>query len=298
MFSPSSSLKVKDASEVGQQQQAIPGWKQEYTQVSSGAFAGRTVHAQLEGVEVFEERMNLRVEQEFHAPHDAFVFSFDMSDSTLYLLNGQTRNAWVTPVNYRELSVVFKHGELFQSSMPEDTKDLILVPLRSRYCQLFSNWLSRVLSDAASEPSKGLQPDLRGQLLEDCCFILEQGLERAPKDVMRADHARKVIHRVIERVSDTPQDNVSAPALATAAGVSQRRLQQIFREYSGMSPTQWLRVRRLNAARRDLMSSSAREATVAEIAMRCSFWHLGRFSESYHSLFGEHPSKTLKRQAA
>ncbi|MCI1025923.1 helix-turn-helix domain-containing protein, partial [Pseudomonas putida] len=35
--------------------------------------------------------------------------------------------------------------------------------------------------------------------------------------------------------------------------------------------------------------------TVAEVAMRWSFWHLGRFSESYRQLFKEFPSETLKR---
>ncbi|MDL2425387.1 AraC family transcriptional regulator, partial [Pseudomonas sp. BAgro211] len=61
-------VKVEVASEVDQQKGAIPGWKQEYTQLGGGSFRGRTVHAQLDGVELFEERMNVRVEQAFQAP--------------------------------------------------------------------------------------------------------------------------------------------------------------------------------------------------------------------------------------
>jgi len=38
--------------------------------------------------------------------------------------------------------------------------------------------------------------------------------------------------------------------------------------------------------------------TIAEVAMRWSFWHLGRFSESYRQLFKELPSETLKRGRA
>jgi Helix-turn-helix domain len=35
---------------------------------------------------------------------------------------------------------------------------------------------------------------------------------------------------------------------------------------------------------------------VAQTAMDHGFWELGRFSTQYHSLFGESPSATLRRQ--
>jgi AraC-like DNA-binding protein len=62
-----------------------------------------------------------------------------------------------------------------------------------------------------------------------------------------------------------------------------------------MAPTQWLRLRRLNSAHRELLSRGPDETTVAEVAMRWSFWHLGRFSSSYRALFKELPSETLRR---
>jgi transcriptional regulator GlxA family with amidase domain len=62
-----------------------------------------------------------------------------------------------------------------------------------------------------------------------------------------------------------------------------------------MTPTHWLRLRRLNNARRELLSCTPNETTVAEVAMNGSFWHLGRFSSSYRALFRELPSETLKR---
>lgn len=292
------SFKVENTEEVDRQKLAIPGWAQEYTQISPGAFRGRTVHAQMEGVEVFEEMMNLRIEQEFHAPQNALVFSFDMNENTLYLLDGQTRNAWVTPENYRELSVVIKRSDLArQTSETLGIDDLILTPLRSRYCQLFANWLTKMLSDESCNPSGISHQHLSQQLLEDCSFILEQGLEVAPMG-LKATEARKVIQRVIERVNDCPQDTLSAIELADAAGVNLRQLQQVFKQYSGLSPTQWLRTRRLNSVRRDLMQANAKTTTVAEVAMRWSFWHLGRFSDVYRKMFGEYPSTTLNRSAA
>ncbi|MGX5726131.1 helix-turn-helix domain-containing protein [Metapseudomonas otitidis] len=293
-MSASVSLKIEDNFEIDQQKLAIPGWVQEYTQMSSGAFRGRTVHAQMGGIEVFEEVMNLRVEQEFHTPPDSLVFSFDMNEETLYLLDEHTRNAWVTPENYRELSVVIKQSSVALKGSSFGVGDLILAPLRFAHCKLFTRWLSKQLADAAKDPSPLKLNGLSEQLLEDCCFILEQGLEagtRAP----RTAHAKAVIQLVLQRINDCPHDSPNVLELARCAGITVRQLQQIFKEYAGLPPTLWLRNRRLNSARRDLLRASTHETTVSEIAMRWSFWHLGRFAETYFSMFGEHPSKTLCR---
>ena len=79
------------------------------------------------------------------------------------------------------------------------------------------------------------------------------------------------------------------------AGVSLRQLQHAFKAFTGMTPTHWLRLRRLNSAHRELLARKPNDTTVAEVAMNWSFWHLGRFSSSYRSLFKELPSETLKR---
>jgi transcriptional regulator GlxA family with amidase domain len=77
--------------------------------------------------------------------------------------------------------------------------------------------------------------------------------------------------------------------------VSLRQLQQAFKAFTGMTPTHWLRLRRLNSAHRELLICTPNETTVAQVAMNWSFWHLGRFSSSYRALFKELPSETLKR---
>ena len=47
--------------------------------------------------------------------------------------------------------------------------------------------------------------------------------------------------------------------------------------------------------RRALLAAPA-ESTVTEIAIRFGFWHLGRFSAGYQTIFGELPSATLARR--
>jgi AraC-like DNA-binding protein len=85
--------------------------------------------------------------------------------------------------------------------------------------------------------------------------------------------------------------------LCRLVGVSERTLRTLCHEQLGMSPQQFLALRRLHLARRALLRSDAHSATVTEIAVRCGFWELGRFAAVYKSLFGESPSATLRRRS-
>jgi AraC-like DNA-binding protein len=83
--------------------------------------------------------------------------------------------------------------------------------------------------------------------------------------------------------------------IARAAGVSVRGLQQQFQADLGQTPTNYLRDRRLERARADLADASpASGITVAEIASRWGFTHLGRFAIAYRVRFGESPSQTIR----
>jgi AraC-like DNA-binding protein len=64
-----------------------------------------------------------------------------------------------------------------------------------------------------------------------------------------------------------------------------------------MSPMKYLRLRRMNFARRALRMGDPATTTVTEIATDYGFWELGRFSVSYQALFGETPSASLRRPA-
>ncbi|HXA21557.1 MAG TPA: helix-turn-helix domain-containing protein [Acetobacteraceae bacterium] len=83
--------------------------------------------------------------------------------------------------------------------------------------------------------------------------------------------------------------------LCRIVGVSERTLRNICQEQMGMSPHQFLALRRLHLARRAPLRSDQQTATVTGIAMSHGVWELGRFAVAYKSLFGESPSATLRR---
>ncbi|AZV27273.1 AraC family transcriptional regulator [Pseudomonas syringae] len=289
-----------NTADVTEQIRATPGWVQHYQQMSPGHFAGQIRYLDLQGVEVYEEQMNTRVEQNFSAPEGSLAFCFDRSDNALYLLNEESRNIWITPENYQEIAVVF--GPEFVQRNGLDVarlEGLFMAPLNGAQNGLFSRWLSSTLTKLSQTLDQPSKEALTQQLLEDCLFILDNasvcldggGLQRRAEE-------RITLKRVGEWAADSPEETLNLLELSRVAGVSLRQLQQTFKAYTGMSPSHWLRLRRLNSARRELLRRSPADTTVAEVAMNWSFWHLGRFSSSYRAMFKELPSETLKRSSS
>ncbi|WP_223533664.1 MULTISPECIES: helix-turn-helix domain-containing protein [unclassified Pseudomonas] len=295
----SNSLQVQafNTADVAEQIRATPGWVQQYQQMSPGHFAGLVRYLDLQGVEIYEESMNTRVEQNFSAPQGSLSFCFDRGDNALYVLNGESRNIWITPENYQEIAVVFGPEFVKRHSLDiARLEGLFMAPLNSQQNALFCRWLSGTLTRLSQTFDPPSREALTQQLLEDCLFILDNacvGLDQSA--LQRRAGERAIMKRVGEWAADTPEEHLNLLELSQVAGVSLRQLQHAFKTYTGMSPTQWLRLRRLNSARRELLSRTPTQTTVAEVAMHWSFWHLGRFSSSYRALFNELPSDTLKR---
>ncbi|MHC8299844.1 helix-turn-helix domain-containing protein [Pseudomonas sp. ZS1P83] len=286
-----------NTADVAEQIRATPGWVQHYQQMSPGHFAGRVRYLDLQGVEIYEEHMNTRVEQNFSAPEGSLAFCFDRSDNALYVLNGESRNIWITPENYQEIAVVFGPAFVQRHGLNVTRLEgLFMAPLNSGQNALFSRWLSGTLTRLAQTLDPPSKEALTQQLLEDCLYILDNAcvcLDRG--GLQRRAEERSVMKRIGEWAADAPEETLNLLELSQVAGVSLRQLQHAFKAYTGMTPTHWLRLRRLNSARRELLSRTAKDTTVADVAMRWSFWHLGRFSSSYRALFKELPSETLKR---
>jgi AraC-like DNA-binding protein len=81
--------------------------------------------------------------------------------------------------------------------------------------------------------------------------------------------------------------------LCEVADIDLRGLQKSFLLRRGMTPMQWLRDRRLGAARLRLLRAKP-EDTVTTIALRSGFPQLGRFAIAYRERYGESPRETLK----
>jgi AraC-like DNA-binding protein len=86
---------------------------------------------------------------------------------------------------------------------------------------------------------------------------------------------------------------LTTSTLARHCHVSVRTLQEGFRRHLRMSPMAYVRVVRLRRAHRDLRSADPAHSTVAAIAHRWGFTHLGRFAAAHKTTYGETPLQAL-----
>jgi AraC-like DNA-binding protein len=119
-------------------------------------------------------------------------------------------------------------------------------------------------------------------------------LPTPPFDTLARQHQQTVIsrfHAILEAAEDRP---LYMPEVSRAIGVSGRTLRAACQTQLGVSPTQYLVLRRMRAVRRSLLQADPAIARVTSIATEHGFWELGRFAHKYRQIFGETPSKTLK----
>jgi AraC family ethanolamine operon transcriptional activator len=119
-------------------------------------------------------------------------------------------------------------------------------------------------------------------------------LHSLPSDTARLHMSATALVRSVENYIDTAGTRpVHISEICTEFAVSRRSLHRAFDEVLGMGPVTFLRHKRLCDIHSILRESDPTQTTVAKVAIEHGFIELGRFAYYYHTLFGEHPSKTL-----
>jgi transcriptional regulator GlxA family with amidase domain len=106
--------------------------------------------------------------------------------------------------------------------------------------------------------------------------------------------APRAVRRAAEAMRAQPGRSFTVTDLAEGAGVSRRSLQQGFQRYLGMSPMTYLREVRLGCVHDELRHGDPADLSVATVAHRYGFLHLGRFVAEYRRRYGASPSQTLR----
>jgi len=118
---------------------------------------------------------------------------------------------------------------------------------------------------------------------------------RARTDGYANRHHARIMIRFEEVLAERLSRPLNMPELCELIVVSDRTLRSSCAEFLGMSPTQYVLLRRLKEVRRVLRDADPDMVNVREIAHRFGFAELGRFAGRYRATFGETPSTTLQR---
>lgn len=119
-------------------------------------------------------------------------------------------------------------------------------------------------------------------------------LKDNPNKNRRIDNRRKYVRLAQEYIELHLQDVVSISNAAENLNITTRTLQMAFQEVLGVSPVQYLRSRRLNRIRQQLIDNQRGHKTITELAFENGLYHLGRLARDYKTMFGELPSQTPK----
>jgi AraC-like DNA-binding protein len=102
------------------------------------------------------------------------------------------------------------------------------------------------------------------------------------------------LRRALDFIDEHAGDPITLNEIAIAARLSPRGLQAAFRRHLDTTPLAKLRSVRMERAHRDLQNAIPGDTSVAALAARWGFTHLGRFAVEYRRRYGSSPSQTLR----
>jgi AraC family ethanolamine operon transcriptional activator len=103
-----------------------------------------------------------------------------------------------------------------------------------------------------------------------------------------------LLARLDELVATNPTEHRTVDAVSRSLKVSHRRLYRCCVEQLGMSPSAYLRLRRLHLLHDALQHARPGSLRVSDAARRCGLPWRGSVATTYRRLFGESPSATLR----
>lgn len=287
-------------------------WDVRLNQLSRGKFSGRIEAVATPGMIIYEERWRRQAEVRGATPPGYFMLGVHLGRRSRFEFCGEQLGPRRIGCTGPATDFSFKSPERSHHAVVLVQPDLLArglgntwverlcasrclaLPASARHGQ--ASAITGVVQRYAKHPERLENPSearsIEASLLQALsrCIGFEATDTEPPSVARRIVAVRDAIECIEHRLG-----RVMAPDLAVAAGVSQRTLEYAFREQLRTTPGAYVRVFRLNAARRELANAESGETTVGRIAPRWGFGQPGRFSVLYREQFGEPPSWTLRR---
>lgn len=298
---------------------AQPDWDLRYEQLSAGRFEGQCDLVQLPQMRLVRETGSRKVRQRGHIGADNVGFALTRSAQGPCYFHG---------LGSGEEHILVGRGDELDLTTGDAYEHLAIVVDRSLlsalwerlYLKPWSGWLDQRVAVPARPGQvayvRALHLDTLAQVQRNPALLAQEAqalrlrdalllewLEALPErvnlsDVNTATAQRRVTERAIAQMMLRPDEPPTLLALCQSVGVSSRKLDYCFRHTLGESPARLLRVLRLNAVRRALLSSRPEQETLQDVAARWGFWHMSAFAKDYRQQFGELPSATRQRLTA
>ncbi|MTJ82319.1 MAG: HTH-type transcriptional regulator EutR [Telmatospirillum sp.] len=312
----------RHTSDAYEQACSLTAWQQLYDQLESGRFRGELTEILFDGIQFYREYTSLSLRQSCMVWPGAFWFGIPGASGETGSIGRKTIGAreiavcpggkefeLSTPNEYYIHGVVLSHGALekhasmFQNSerMFEMLSGTSALTVQSRKREDISRYIQQTLAwYGQCEPDQRHHPQVGKVISHNLMTSMVSMLEDAHPVAEDKAASRIGYEALIRKARNYPFEQQSEPVtvldLCNALKVSRRTLQNAFRQTLGIGPNAWLKIIRLNAVRRELISPYSQQKTVTDAAMQWGFWHLSQFAIDYRRLFKENPSETLNRR--
>lgn len=162
--------------------------------------------------------------------------------------------------------------------------------------QLFETigYVGRVAANRYAQQSRLITSGLERYVASTLLATLPNTARLEPTRLDRRDSSPLLLRRALAYIDDNAHTDLTLTDIASAVYVTPRALQYMFRKHRDCTPMEYVRQVRLQHAHLDLVVSDRAATSVAEIARRWGFGHLGRFSVFYRETFGQSPHVTLR----
>jgi len=284
------------------------GWPGEFHQLSKGRVTSRWRSLTLGGFSLISHRMDKRIHARLTAPrgcvalavtpppHFMLVDGLELGNDKALVMDANSEVDFVSAGKTACTTLVLPESDFKASGQA----------LFPRFRMRTSGALTRILQCPSSGWS-ALQGEMTNLLRngsmspEDLSHLLcrffdlmvEEPEERQREACLGNRSTSSIARRAQKYIEDHYSDTIRMEDLCRCTGVSMSTIQRSFSEYFQVSPFEYIRARRLNAARQALVASDYSHGRVTRIAVENGFTHLGRFSVDYREQFDELPKETL-----
>lgn len=307
---------VRHYADAGEHAQHLANIKQQYFQIERGKFGSTLEQFDLDGLHLFCEQVNRRVVECGRIAAGMVGIGWVSHSSVAPTSRGReitnrtisaarSDNDWVVhlPSDATMFGITLAESEfdglaehLMRAGNRHDARGHVPTPtgetspgallrLHARVGEL------RAHADRLACPATRYA--FRKALLDDVFLAMEE-LAPAPREDLTRLTYSEIVRRSQDYVMRHAGNPVTVLDLCTELRVSRRTLQTCFRQITGESPADYLRAVRLCGVRKMLREEHAAQMSIASIAARWGFVHLGKFASNYRRLFGELPSQTSR----
>jgi AraC family ethanolamine operon transcriptional activator len=296
------------------------GWDIYYDQQERGRFTGVADYAGIGETQFFHERYSRALCVHGAVPAGMTTFLLParrpsgaasfcgtaIAPGTLCAYTPGDEAMVCTPAGYDFINFCFRAERLERALSARCQRSLAQVLPHTSAISAPVRLLARLHAAAQASfaplPSPGEVLDLSAadqameeRVLAALCAALTASDPARPGPLAARNHWR-CVRTVRNYVTEHLGESLGIETLCRVSGVSERTLSTAFRAVIGLSPQQFVKTRRLTAARHALTAARRTETPIKSIALDLGFWHLGYFARDYKAHFGENPSQTLAQR--